>query len=232
MKRLVWMTAIHCFSFPALADVVKSIEELNAPAPKQAPPSSEPKREVAPAPTPTPKPRAEQAPSASKPRPKSIAKPSSPQPAETDKAELEKNKELKFTSDILTGSKKKGTAELQGNVKIHHGDLYLQSQKAQMIFDDTNKELVRVIATGEVILEKRGTKNAESVYASGGKIEYDRTNNMIFLTQQAYLRQGDDIVRGDLIKYNLTTGIVQAEQVQGNVYPSNQEKEQGSRRGK
>jgi lipopolysaccharide transport protein LptA len=136
-------------------------------------------------------------------------------------------KKLTFSSDLLVGNRKNGSAELQGNVKIHHGELYMQSKKAQMYFDETSKELTRVIATGEVTLEKKSPQKADSVFASGGKVEYDRVQNLIYLSKNAMLRQGADVVRGDMIKYNVSTGIVQAQQVQGNVYPEQGEKPAG-----
>jgi lipopolysaccharide transport protein LptA len=203
------------YSELARADLVKSIEQLQPKAKTSAVPPA-PEKEL---------PKVEAA--------KTFKKPIHParknQQAKTS-AEQKKEKELTFASDFLMGSQKSGLAELQGNVRIHHGDLFLRSEKAQMLFDDKTKELSRVIAIGAVVLERNGEKPSEVVYASGGKMEYDRINNMVFLTQNALLKQGSDIVRGELIKYNVATGIVEVQRVQGNVTPSPKDAEQGKPR--
>jgi lipopolysaccharide transport protein LptA len=191
------------------AELVKSIEELEQAGKKPATVAS---------------------PEVHAPSPPALVAPVQPVPSKTPKRTASKAavrtpkqhtpQRLTFTSDSLTGSRKQGSAELLGNVKIHHGDLFLQSKKAKMTFDEQSKELVRVIASGDVVLEKKAQEGSEAVYASGSMLEYDRQQNMVFLSKNAFLRQGSDVVRGDLIKYNVTNGLVQAEQVQGNVIPT------------
>lgn len=209
------------------ADLIKSVEELDKAARKSSPAASAPAALPQPGPAPLDSKSTAPAPvlKAKSPAPPSVSKPVASDPKPYLNSE---DKKLTFTSDKLIGSKRLGSAELVGNVKINHGDLFMQSRKAQMIFDQEGKELQRVIATGDVVLEKKALNPAEAVYASGEKIEYDRPSEMIYLTEKAFLKQGADVVRGDVIQYNLATGIVTAQQVQGKVSPNSPAQNQSS----
>ncbi len=211
------------WSLTVRADLVKNLEELDRPSVSHQPAAASPLPRME-SPLPLAPPRSPSPPPGLSSKKGRRAKADTPQPAA--KVGLHQERKLTFSSDLLVGSRKQGMAELQGNVKIHHGELYLQAKKAQIFFDATSKELSRVVASGEVVLEKKALEGgaAEAVYASGGKVEYDRGKNVIFLSQNAMLRQGADVVRGDMIKYQVDTGIVQAQQVQGNLNPEAGEK--------
>lgn len=131
---------------------------------------------------------------------------------------------IHFESNGLRALKEKGTAELLENVVVTQGTLRLEADKAKIFYDDDIKDVVRVIAEGNVKIFKIDEESGEKIKAYGDRVEFDNKARTVVLDGNARLWRGADLVRGKKISYELDTGWVKADRVAGEVHPSEDKK--------
>ena len=129
-----------------------------------------------------------------------------------------------FESKGLRALKEKGTAELIENVVVTQGTLQMEAEKAKIFYDDNIKDVVRVIAEGNVKIFKIDEESGEKIKAFGDRVEFDNKARTVVLDGNARLWRGADLIRGKKITYELDTGWVKADRVAGEVHPSEDKK--------
>ncbi len=68
--------------------------------------------------------------------------------------EAEKKVKTVITSKEMVSENDKGMMRFSGNVELIHGDLYMKSDEMEVYSDETKKKLIKIIATGNVLITK------------------------------------------------------------------------------
>jgi lipopolysaccharide export system protein LptA len=224
----------------AFADLLDEEEPAAKPPPSpQAPPASAPKPASPPKPaTPqtSPKPAAPPAP-AVQPAPRAPAPSSGSSAASGASLAPKGNKAgadgpaaddskqpVHFESKGLRALKEKGTAELIQDVVVTQGTLRLEADKAKIYYDDDVKDVVRVVAEGNIKIFKVDEESGEKIKAFGDRVEFDNKARTVVLEGNARLWRGADLVRGKKITYELDSGWIKADRVAGEVHPPEEKK--------
>lgn len=125
-----------------------------------------------------------------------------------------------FKSDGLKGTRKDGIIELQRNVVVTQGDFRMIADEAEVIFDQKTEEVDQVIARGNVRITKKDPKTGEMVNARGESVTFQAAKEVAILSGNARFSRGADLVRGKTITYDMKTGWLNAEKVDGIVQPA------------
>ena len=136
------------------------------------------------------------------------------QPLQSDKKQP-----VVFEGDQLSGIKRLGTMELHKNVKVSQGDFKLEAENAKVFFDTQNDEVEKVIAKGTVKMSKVDPQTGELIRAYSQIAEFNAINQTVELIDKAKLIRGEDVIRGQIIVYDLKTGQLKASKVKGVVKP-------------
>lgn len=103
---------------------------------------------------------------------------------------------------------KAGLRVYYGNVKLRQGTLRLDADKLEVRFEDD--VLQSAIAVGEpAVFRQRPDGKEQDVVGKALFIHLDEVNNIITLTRDAILSQGQDTVTGKTITYNMATDKMQ-----------------------
>jgi lipopolysaccharide export system protein LptA len=98
----------------------------------------------------------------------------------------------------------------RGNVKITMDQGQLTSDEAQITF--INKVLTKAVATGKpAAFEQRVEKTGKTAQGKADSIEYDVSNGIVRLSKDAFLSDGQNEIRGEMLKYNVAAQSVIAE---------------------
>lgn len=133
--------------------------------------------------------------------------------------EGEKKLPVIFEGDQLSGIKRLGTIELHQNVKVSQGDFNLEAENAKVLFDTKSDEVKKVIAKGSVKMSKVDPQTGELIRAYSQIAEFHAINQTVELIDKAKLIRGEDVIRGQVIIYDLKTGRLKASKVKGVVKP-------------
>ena len=119
----------------------------------------------------------------------------------------EKNKNpepVVIEANQLVFNQKDNKATYIGNVIAKKGDMTLYSDKME-IFLNENGDIAKIIATGNVKFYKKPDREGKGDIAI-----YEKKNNTITLKgKNAYLKQGDNMVEGQVIVYHIDTEITE-----------------------
>jgi lipopolysaccharide transport protein LptA len=124
-----------------------------------------------------------------------------------------------FKSDDVSGIRDKGVIELHRNVEVNQGDFSLNANQAKVFFNQQSDEVETIVASGNIKINKVDPQTGHKVRAYGKEVVFNQKDQTVTLSGDAKLHRGKDIVRGQRIIYNLTTGWIKAEQVAGVVQP-------------
>lgn len=152
---------------------------------------------------------------------------SSPSPTiseEIKESSNNKSKEpVKFQSSGLTGYKEQGTMELEKDVVITQADTKMEADKVKAFYDPKTKEVVRIVATGNVRITKDDPdpqKRAKST--SNEAVFFNKERKVVLRGNPQLVRAGGDTVKGKEIIYELDTGWVKVERVEGVLMPQSE----------
>ena len=114
---------------------------------------------------------------------------------------------VEFSADALEYRQNQSVVVLTGNVTVSQGEMTLMSDlielhqtKDKSSVSDTSK-LRAIRGFGNVVVETPNEK------ATGDNGAYDLKSEIITLNGNVTLRQGDNILHGDRLDINLSTGI-------------------------
>lgn len=108
---------------------------------------------------------------------------------------------------------------LKEDVLITQGDFRLQADEATIYFDQKTREAMKVIASGRVKAFKSDVELKQRVKAECNEAVFYNQERKMVLRGNAKLWRGEDLVRGKQITYELDTGWIKAERVEGVVQP-------------
>jgi lipopolysaccharide transport protein LptA len=156
--------------------------------------------------------------------------PSTPRKSETIKtapgkkggttAKKDANEPVRFESRGLQGSKEQGTIELLEEVVVTQADLRIEAKRATVYFTQTSNDVQKVVATGDVKLFKTDPETGQKIRAEANEVTFLNAERKVFLKGNARLWRGDDLMRGKQFTYELDTGWIRADRIEGVVQPS------------
>ena len=125
--------------------------------------------------------------------------------------ESDRLKPINISSDRITVDQQKGFSHYQGNVILIQGTLKVTGDDVTIYLD--KKQLRRVIILGTpATLKQKPAEDQPEINAEAGRMEYDVHKNMLLLTENAEVVQGQNRFSGDYINYNTLTSVVRARQ--------------------
>jgi lipopolysaccharide transport protein LptA len=195
--------------------------------PKPAPSPKPPTSQTSPKPAARPSPAVQPAPAAPASGPASNGSSLAPKgnKAGADGPAADDSKQpVHFESKGLRALKEKGTAELIQDVVVTQGTLRLEADQAKIYYDDDVKDVVRVVAEGNIKIFKVDEESGEKIKAFGDRVEFDNKGRTVVLEGNARLWRGADLVRGKKITYELDSGWIKADRVAGEVHPPEEKK--------
>lgn len=102
---------------------------------------------------------------------------------------------------------------------VTQGDLRIEADKAAVHFDQKTEEVSRVVATGNVKIFRVDPDTQQKVRAESNEVLFDNMQRKVTLKGNARLWRGPDLVRGKQITYELDSGWIKADRVEGIVQP-------------
>jgi len=168
---------------------------------------------------------AEPKPHSSKPNGRDLSIP--PKKAETQ-AKSTTNEPVKFTSRGLKGLKEAGKVELSEDVVVTQGELKMESDKAEIFFNEATREVMKVVCEGNVKVAGVDPNSGERFRALGNSGVYLNRNRTVVLEGNAKLWRGEDsVIRSKKITYEMQTGWIKADRVAGEVKPPENTQKKG-----
>jgi lipopolysaccharide transport protein LptA len=125
------------------------------------------------------------------------------------------NEPVKFTSKGLKGSGDGRYLELRDDVVITQGALTLQSDHAEVFVDKITQEVDRVKVKGHVLINKSDPVPENRIKARSNQAVFYSKEQKVILKGKAKLWRGSDVVKGKTIIYDLKTGWIQVDHVEG-----------------
>lgn len=131
---------------------------------------------------------------------------------------------VKFQSSGLTGFKDQGTMELVNDVVITQGDTKMEADKVKAFYDQKSKEVVKIVASGNVKIFKDDPDPTKKVRSTSQEaIFFNKDRKVVLKGNPQLIRNGGDIVRGKEITYELDTGWMRVDRVEGVLVPQSQQ---------
>lgn len=207
LLRTLWLSLLvlafgSVVTPPASADLVEEVEDLD--------------RQQRPEPTPT----AIDLPAVAPTSPQGAPRTPAPKPqAHGKRQKPAKRAPVQFESKSLQAMKDQSRVILKEDVLITQGDFRLQADEATIYFDQKTREAMKVIASGRVKAFKSDVELKQRVKAECNEAVFYNQERKMVLRGNAKLWRGEDLVRGKQITYELDTGWIKAERVEGVVQP-------------
>ena len=112
---------------------------------------------------------------------------------------------IEITADTLEVRQTENLAIFRGDVDAIQGDLLLKADMLVVHYRD-NMERPDQPGISQIDAEGNVFVSSPNETAQGARGVYDVDNQMIWLTGQVILTQGDNIIQGDRLELNLATG--------------------------
>jgi lipopolysaccharide transport protein LptA len=126
---------------------------------------------------------------------------------------------VRFTSVGARGNRDLGVIELDKDVRVFQDDFSLTSDRARIFLNKETNEVQKVLAIGSVVIEKDDPNTGQRVRATGEEAEFLEPEQKVTLRGSATLVRGKDVMKGRIIVYEMKTGWVSAQKVDGVVSP-------------
>jgi lipopolysaccharide export system protein LptA len=121
------------------------------------------------------------------------------------------------TADQGQASQHKNALDFENNLWAFHGNVKITMDQGQLTSDEAqitfiNKVLTKAVATGKpAAFEQRVVKTGKVAQGKADSIEYDVSNGVVRLSKNAFLSDGQNEIRGEMLKYNVAAQSVIAE---------------------
>lgn len=113
---------------------------------------------------------------------------------------VDPEEEIEVTSQTLSVDQETGFAIFEGDVVVIQGELRMSAERVEVLFIDETNEISRLIATGGVLLA-----NAEDE-AEADRADYDITTQMLTMTGDVLVNEGETVIAADSMVVNVTDG--------------------------
>ena len=129
---------------------------------------------------------------------------------------------VKWKSQGLLATQEKGVIELEKDVEITQDDLVLRAQHSKIYFsEDGAGEVDKVHLDGKVHIERKTQNPADEVVAKANRATYYSADNKVYLEGNARLWRSGNLIKGKKITYDLQSGWITVDRVEGVVQPKN-----------
>ncbi len=128
-----------------------------------------------------------------------------------------------FESKSLKGTRSEGTIFLQDDVVVTQGDMRMESTQATIYFHPTSNEVKQINASGKVKFFKKNHETGQIIKADAREAVFYNADQKVLLRGEPKIWRGDDLMTGKQISYDLKSGWIKADRVEGIVQPGNQE---------
>jgi lipopolysaccharide transport protein LptA len=121
------------------------------------------------------------------------------------------------TADQGQASQHKNSLDFENNLWAFHGNVKITMDQGQLTSDEAqitfiNKVLTKALATGKpAAFEQRVEKTGKIAQGKADSIEYDVSNGIVRLSKNAFLSDGQNEIRGEVLKYNVAAQSVIAD---------------------
>jgi lipopolysaccharide transport protein LptA len=103
---------------------------------------------------------------------------------------------------------------LEGNLHLQTHEWLLQAERA-LVHGPAHRPLSVRLEGSPVHVRSIATRGDDDLEASAPVMEYDRSTNSLLLSGGALLRQGRQVLRGDIIEYDIGTDRFRARGAEG-----------------
>jgi lipopolysaccharide export system protein LptA len=141
-------------------------------------------------------------------------------PAGRSRKSSEKSQEpINFASQGAMAVKDPSVVELVKDVVLTQADMRMESDRVKAFMDQATNQPVKIVATGNVKLFKDDIDPTKRVRAVGNEAVFYNADRKVILRGNPKLWRGDDLIRGKEITYELDTGWVKVDRVEGVLVP-------------
>lgn len=122
---------------------------------------------------------------------------------------------IKIKADSVSINEKTGVSLYKGNVIFTQGSLILKGDK--VVIHQLGGSVSEIIVTGKpaTFQQQQDTKK-ELVNAKAGKMKFVTKDERVYLSQNASVEQGENLLKGNKIEYNTRTSTVTAQKSKNN----------------
>ena len=113
---------------------------------------------------------------------------------------------VELSADSLSVNQADGTAQFSGNVVIGQGEMRLSADEVTVIYADGDQQKISTLKAKGGVTLVNGPDAAEAAEA-----DYNVESGDIALSGDVVLTQGANVLRGDKMRVNLTTGTAQVD---------------------
>jgi len=118
---------------------------------------------------------------------------------------------LQIQANTATIEDAKGIAIYEGSVVVTQGSIMIEADKVTLNYTQ-KQDIDKVVAEGNPARFKQTPEGGkEDIKAKALRMEYNAIANMLHLTKEAEVRQGNDTFTGPHIMYDTQQGIIRAE---------------------
>lgn len=131
---------------------------------------------------------------------------------------------VRWRSGGLVAMREQGVTELTKDVVITQGNTELQADHAKIYFDEAADDVSKVVVTGNVRVLRAAESPRDRMKARGNEATFYNKEQTVTLKGNATLERGGDIIRGKTINYQLETGLITVDNVEGVMQPGESKK--------
>ncbi len=126
----------------------------------------------------------------------------------------DRNQPIKIKADNVTMNEKAGVSVYNGNVIFTQGSLILKGSK--IVIHQPDGKVSKIIVTGKPASFQQQQDNVEQlVRAKAGKMEFITADERVYLSQNASVSQGENLLKGEQIEYNTRNSTITAQKGAG-----------------
>lgn len=127
----------------------------------------------------------------------------------------DQNKPVKIKADSVSINEKTGISRYLGNVIFSQGSLIIKGN--MVVIHQVDGNVNKIIVTGKpASFQQQQDNKKELVEANAGQMEYITKDEKVYLSQNASVSQGDNLLKGNEIEYNTRTSTVTAQKSDNN----------------
>ncbi|MCP4697636.1 MAG: lipopolysaccharide transport periplasmic protein LptA [Gammaproteobacteria bacterium] len=105
----------------------------------------------------------------------------------------------------------RGVTVYRGNVKVTQGTIRLQADMVTLTYNAAEKQLEAIIAEGKPARYRQRPDNKDAdIHAEAERVEFQAGKDMLHLSGNAKIRQGEDVFTGKQISYDAKHSVIKA----------------------
>lgn len=123
------------------------------------------------------------------------------------------NTPIDLVADSGSYDQAKGMAIYEGNVEVNQGNARLVADKLTIILKDNTAERLIAESTGKKLVQFKFAGDKQPIEGEGKKAVYQVAEKIVTLTGDAKVVQGDDVVTGNKLTYDLKKEVIKGSRI-------------------